>query len=166
MFTGSTRTHWNFFDESFETSETWIHSILAHFKQQYSAARREIDKLQKETKTNHVPSTNQSSSINMAADRPTTAEVANTPTKTSSSKAKSSSNKGQDSKYPSKVSGHTISWDVLRSPITIFRVTYCIFYFLPLCEPFFYNFFLDNPTLSYFFFIHNIFFSLKVEMTS
>lgn len=47
---GSSRTHWNFYDEAFEISEKWMHSLLAHFKQQYSAARREIDKLQRDFK--------------------------------------------------------------------------------------------------------------------
>ncbi|XP_071832010.1 bridge-like lipid transfer protein family member 3B isoform X2 [Apostichopus japonicus] len=94
---GSTRTHWNFFDESFQTSDTWIHSLLAHFKQQYSAARREIDKLQKEVQT--APANVSLNRGSPSHVKPVSSKPVNT---SSSSKSKTAEVKGhqQSSKSP------------------------------------------------------------------
>ncbi|XP_041472967.1 UHRF1-binding protein 1-like isoform X1 [Lytechinus variegatus] len=40
----SSRTHWQYFDDAMSLSDKWIHTILAHFKQQYAMARNELKK--------------------------------------------------------------------------------------------------------------------------
>lgn len=43
-FAGSPRTHWQYFDDAMSLSDKWIHTVLAHFKQQYAMARNELKK--------------------------------------------------------------------------------------------------------------------------
>ncbi|XP_030829282.1 UHRF1-binding protein 1-like isoform X1 [Strongylocentrotus purpuratus] len=40
----SPRTHWQYFDDAMSLSDKWIHTVLAHFKQQYAMARNELKK--------------------------------------------------------------------------------------------------------------------------
>ena len=37
-FAGSSREHWEFYDDAMRTSDKWIHTLLAHLKQQYKYA--------------------------------------------------------------------------------------------------------------------------------
>ena len=41
---GSSREHWDFYDEAMKTSDKWIHTLLAHLKQQYKYAADYITK--------------------------------------------------------------------------------------------------------------------------
>ena len=41
---GSSRNHWEYFDEAMKTSDKWIHTLLAHFKQQYASTRKQLEK--------------------------------------------------------------------------------------------------------------------------
>ncbi|XP_072172366.1 bridge-like lipid transfer protein family member 3B [Diadema setosum] len=40
----SSRLRWEFYDDAMSLSDKWIHTILAHFKQQYAMARSELKK--------------------------------------------------------------------------------------------------------------------------
>ncbi|XP_072030655.1 bridge-like lipid transfer protein family member 3B [Amphiura filiformis] len=43
----SSRNHWEYFDEAMKTSDKWIHTLLAHFKQQYASTRKQLEKQQR-----------------------------------------------------------------------------------------------------------------------
>lgn len=51
MHIGSNRNHWEYFDEAMKTSDKWIHTLLAHFKQQYASTRKQLEKRQRLTRT-------------------------------------------------------------------------------------------------------------------
>ena len=44
LIAGSSREHWDFYDEAMKTSDKWIHTLLAHLKQQYKYAADYITK--------------------------------------------------------------------------------------------------------------------------